>query len=342
MIEVVAREVRQSAVGGRSQFATRNSQIAKHTLGHDIFKNLLESHLARHLMSLYRFSTQDARPGLALVTGGRSGIGKAIASKIASFPFIDHVLLASRSITPEDAREHSKFVAVAADISTEEGRKTVIRLVEKLSDGKSKPLRYLVHSAGTIDPIKSILDVTHDELSHAMRVNVEGPILLSTALYPFLSDATTAGRILHVSSGAAHGPPPIGWSVYGITKAAFFQSFKTMDAEFVHLGGTVRVGSFKPGIVDTAMQGVIRDSPKDSMPLVDKFQNLKDKMSYKAIQAARPPPSGALDSPENVAFFAEWLLLGTTDDEFANVGDPNEYDIRNSALFRKWIAPENL
>ena len=297
-------------------------------------------------MSFCRYSIQDSRPSLALVTGGRSGIGKAIASKIASFPFIDHVLLASRSITPEDAREHSKFVAVAADISTEEGRKTVIRHVEKLSDGKSKPLlRYLVHSAGTIDPIKSILDVTHDELSHAMRVNVEGPVLLSTALYPFLSDATTAGRILHVSSGAAHGPPPIGWSVYGITKAAFFQTFKTMDAEFVHLGGTVRVGSFKPGIVDTAMQGVIRDSPKDTMPMVDKFRNLKDQtIDPKAMipAAARPPPSGALDSPENVAFFAEWLLLGTTDDEFANVGDPNEYDIRNSALFEKWIASENL
>ena len=297
-------------------------------------------------MSFCRYSIQDSRPSLALVTGGRSGIGKAIASKIASFPFIDHVLLASRSITPEDAREHSKFVAVAADISTEEGRKTVIRHVEKFSGGKSKPLlRYLVHSAGTIDPIKSILDVTHDELSHAMRVNVEGPVLLSTALYPFLSDATTAGRILHVSSGAAHGPPPIGWSVYGITKAAFFQTFKTMDAEFVHLGGTVRVGSFKPGVVDTAMQGVIRDSPKDTMPMVDKFRNLKDQtIDPKAMipAAARPPPSGALDSPENVAFFAEWLLLGTTDDEFANVGDPNEYDIRNSALFEKWIASENL
>jgi NAD(P)-dependent dehydrogenase (short-subunit alcohol dehydrogenase family) len=41
-----------------------------------------------------------------------------------------------------------------------------------------------------------------------------------------------AGRVLHVSSGAAHGAPPLGWSVYGITKAAFFQSYPVLEQEF--------------------------------------------------------------------------------------------------------------
>ena len=54
------------------------------------------------------------------------------------------------------------------------------------------------------------------------------------------------------------------------------------------------------------------------------------------------PPKGALDSPENVAFFAEWLLLGTSDEEFSNNGDAGEYDIRDSKLYSKWIPAENL
>lgn len=295
-------------------------------------------------MSFARYATQDTRPAIALVTGGRSGIGKAIANKIASFPFIEKVLLVSRSIQATDAAENPKFVAVAADIGSEEGRQTIVQQVETFSASKSKPLRFLVHSAGIIDPIKSILDVTQAEFSKALLVNVQGPILLSTALYPYLSDTTTAGRILHVSSGAAHGPPPVGWSVYGISKAAFYQSFKTLDKEFVHLGGTVRVGSFKPGVVDTAMQGTIREAPKDSMPVVDNFKNMKAKMTAPTGEQlkARPPPAGALDSPENVAFFAEWLLLGTTDDEFANRDDPNEYDVRKKELYPKWIEAENL
>lgn len=293
-------------------------------------------------MSFTRYAIRDSRPAIAVVTGGRSGIGKSIAAKIADLPFIEHVLVISRSIGPEDVKQNKKFVAVAADIGTEEGRKTIVEQVELLSNSKTKPLRFLVHSAGTIDPIKPILEVSQPELSKAIRVNLEGPLLLSTLLYPFLSDSATAGRILHVSSGAAHGPPPIGWAVYGITKAAFFQSFKSLDKEFLHLGGTVRVGSFKPGVVDTAMQGVIRSAPSDSMPLVDRFQNLKENTTENALEMARPPPSGTLDNPDNVAFFAEWLLLGTTDDEFANADDINEYDIRNKDLFPKWISHEDV
>jgi benzil reductase ((S)-benzoin forming) len=309
-------------------------------------------------MSFARYTVTDSRPALALVTGGRSGIGKAIADKIAAFPFIEKVLLVSRSIQPNDVPDNPKFVAVAADIGSEEGRRTIVQQVEHHSSttsnttttSKSKrPLRFLVHSAGTIDPIKSILDVTQEELSHAMLVNLQGPILLSTALYPYLSSSSdnnndAAGRILHVSSGAAHGPPPVGWSVYGISKAAFFQAFQTMDKEFVHLGGRVRVGSFKPGVVDTPMQGVIRDTSENSMPMVETFRTMKAKVVDVAPHdtEAHPPPSGALDSPKNVAFFAEWLLLGTGDDEFANRDDPNEYDIRNKELFPKWIPAKNL
>lgn len=294
-------------------------------------------------MSFARYAVQDTRSGIALVTGGRSGIGKAIAEKISTFPFIEQVLLVSRSIKPEDVADNSKFVAVAADIGTEEGREKILKEVDSCSGQKSKPLRFLVHSAGSIDPIKSVLDLKQDDIRKALVVNLEGPMLLSTALYPFLSDDKTPGRILHVSSGAAHGAPPVGWAAYGISKAAFYQAFKTLDKEFRYLGGSVRVGSFKPGVVDTAMQGTIREAPKESMPVVGNFQNMKAKVdATEIVQAARPPPKGALDSPENVAFFAEWLMLGTTDDEFANVEDSNEYDIRNASLYPKWIMPENL
>ncbi len=43
------------------------------------------------------------------------------------------------------------------------------------------------------------------------------------------------------SSGAAHGPPPIVWFIYGISKASFYQEFNAMDEKFKHLGGSVGV-----------------------------------------------------------------------------------------------------
>lgn len=304
----------------------------------------------------YAKALAENRPSIALVTGGRSGIGLALAKQIASFPYIEKVLAVSRSISASDVAAVSpKIQALQADVGTEDGRQKIVDCVSQLCNageigdgtGRTKQLRYLIHSAGTIEPIKNILEVKADEFSHAMKVNCESPFFLTTSLYPFmtpLDDAGVAGRVLHVSSGAAHGAPPAGWGVYGITKAAFLQSYRVLEREFREtLGGKVLVGSFKPGVVDTSMQGTIREATSDSMPIVENFKKMKEKTSQSSTATkARPPPAGALDSPENVAFFAEYLLAGTTDEEFANKDDSNEYDIRNKELFPKWINPDQL
>lgn len=300
----------------------------------------------------YAKALVEKRPSIALVTGGRSGIGLAIAKKIAAFSYIEKVLAVSRSISESDiAGASPKIEALQADVGTEDGRQKVVDFVAKLcnnegGDVRTKQLRYLIHSAGTIEPIKNILEVTPGEFSRAMNVNCESPFFLTTLLYPFmtpLDDVGVAGRVLHVSSGAAHGAPPAGWGVYGITKAAFFQSYRVLEREFREtLGGKVLVGSFKPGVVDTSMQGTIREATSDSMPVVDNFKKMKEKTIASSATEAHPPPAGALDSPDNVAFFAEYLLVGTTDGEFTNKDDASEYDIRSTELYPKWINKDKL
>ena len=270
----------------------------------------------------------------------------------------------SRSITAADLSSadddnNNKLVPVAADVSTAVGRQSIVDRVQALcgsttANNRTKQLRFLIHAAGTIQPIRPVLELQPAELRTAMEVNCEGPLFLTTALYPYLqplSPNAIAGRVLHVSSGAAHGAPPVGWAAYGISKAAFFQTFCILEREWRDTG--VVVGSFKPGVVDTPMQGVIREIPESKMPAVQRFVGLKEKQQQQQQQqqqssntsttAARPPPSGALDTPDNVAHFAEFLLLGTTDAEFANAdAHPAEWDIRHEQHFPRWIRPENL
>ena len=291
----------------------------------------------------YAVALSPVRPGIVVVTGGKSGIGRALAEKIASFPFIDEVLAVSRSISDDDVASSPKINALAADVGTQEGRDMIITAVDRLCNDNEKQLRFLVHSAGVIDPIKPILEVKPEELRRAMNINCEAPLFLTTALYPYMCDDTTTGRVLHVSSGAAHGAPPVGWSVYGITKAAFFQSFRVLEREFREsLGGKVVIGSFQPGVVDTTMQGTIRDSSDKDMPVVQAFKDMKEKAEAGDVSKARPPLKGVLDTPQNVAHFAEFLLLGTTDEEFANKDDLSEWDIRNADFFPRWIPEDNL
>jgi len=291
----------------------------------------------------------DTRPALAVVTGGKSGIGRALAIKIASFPFIDQVLAVSRYIKQEDVEGCAKVTPLAADVSTEQGRTAIATEVERICGPRhqrTKQLRFLVHSAGIIEPVTPVLDVLPQDLRQAMNVNCEAPFFLTTALYDYMTplDARgVAGRVLHVSTGAAHGAPPVGWSVYGITKAAFFQSFRVLEREYRELGGSVVVGSFKPGVVDTTMQGTIRSAPKESMPTVDVFKGMKERVALPSeLHKARPPPRGTLDTPENVAHFAEFLLVGCDDETFANRDNPSEWDIRLPENFPLWIPEENL
>ena len=75
------------------------------------------------------------------------------------------------------------------------------------------------------------------------------------------------------------------------------------------------------------------------MPIVRNFQGVKDRAPGGGGEKARPQPKGALDSIESVAFFAEWLLLGTTDQEIAKKDDPGQYDIRNASLYPNGFLP---
>jgi hypothetical protein len=66
--------------------------------------------------------TTPEKSAIVVETGGKPGIGKALALKIASFPFIDCVLGLFRSITDQDVIESRMIQALAADIGTAEGR----------------------------------------------------------------------------------------------------------------------------------------------------------------------------------------------------------------------------
>jgi NAD(P)-dependent dehydrogenase (short-subunit alcohol dehydrogenase family) len=63
---------------------------------------------------------------IALVTGARSGIGKAIADRIATFPHVEKVLAVSRTIAPFETSSSNKLVAVAADLTTAAGRQVIV------------------------------------------------------------------------------------------------------------------------------------------------------------------------------------------------------------------------
>ena len=193
-------------------------------------------------------------------------------------------------------------------------------------------LRFLVHNAGTLGAIAPLSALTRAAFEAALQTNAVGPLFLTQALLPHLGPGS---RVLHVSSGAAHGPQG-GWGAYCASKAALHSLYAVLAAE---LGGSgVAVGSARPGVVDTPMQGRIREEGAGVPAFKEhaRFVALHEGAGGGAGAAAgaRPPPAGALDAPDNVAAFFAWLLLHTEAAEFS----AKEWDIRDAAHHPRWVA----
>lgn len=244
--------------------------------------------------------------GLAIVTGGGTGLGRAIAQELAQHGY--PILVVGRRAEP--LQETAGLIAgacetVAADIATAAGREAVAATVGDRS------IAFLVHNAAVLDPVGLLADISEPEWRQAMQINVDAPLFLTQALLPRLS----GGRILHISSGAARSPLA-GWGAYCVSKAAFYMLYQMLNAEH----SDISTGSLRPGVVDTPMQELIRSQDEDQFPAVERFRNL-----YAA---------GQLRPPAEVASFAGWLLTATEDAAFRQ----HEWDINESTHTAAWLA----
>jgi NAD(P)-dependent dehydrogenase (short-subunit alcohol dehydrogenase family) len=178
----------------------------------------------------------------ALVTGGSSGIGFAIASMLRENGFA--VTLAARTRAKVEAAADSLGAhAVAADVAKEEDCR---RLVDEHRERHGR-LDVLVNSAGVgIAGHIDELDTKHIDLQ--LNVNLRGTMLVTAAALPLLRESR--GLIVNLASIAGTIPSP-QLPVYGAAKAAVIQFTKTLNRGEEEHG--IRATALSPGFVDTPM-----------------------------------------------------------------------------------------
>jgi NAD(P)-dependent dehydrogenase (short-subunit alcohol dehydrogenase family) len=178
----------------------------------------------------------------ALVTGGSSGIGFAIASMLHENGFA--LTLASRTRAKvEVAAETLAAHAVAADVANEADCR---RLVDEHREQHGR-LDVLVNSAGVgIAGSVDELETKHIDLQ--LDVNLRGTILVTAAALPMLRESR--GLIVNIASIAGTGPAgPL--SVYGASKAGVINFTGSLGRNEEKHG--VRATALSPGFVDTPM-----------------------------------------------------------------------------------------
>jgi len=178
----------------------------------------------------------------ALVTGGSSGIGLAIARVLREEQF--DLTLASRTKEKvERAAGDLGAQAVAADVSREEDCE---RLVAEHRERFGR-LDVLVNSAGVgIGGRVEELSTKHWNLQ--LDVNLRGAFMVTRAALPLLKE--TRGLVVNIASIAGTNPAP-GLAAYGASKAALISLTRSLNAELDADG--VRSTAICPAFVDTAM-----------------------------------------------------------------------------------------
>jgi NAD(P)-dependent dehydrogenase (short-subunit alcohol dehydrogenase family) len=178
----------------------------------------------------------------AIITGGSSGIGLAIARMLSGEGF-DLTLASRRAEKVEAAAKELGAVAVAVDVADEAA-------CERLVAGHRERfgrLDVLVNSAG-IGIAGTVESLPAKHLDLTIGVNLRGLFLVTQKAIPLLRESR--GWIVNLASIAGTLPTP-GLSSYGATKAAVISLTRSLNEELD--GDGVRAIAICPGFVDTPM-----------------------------------------------------------------------------------------
>jgi short-subunit dehydrogenase len=207
----------------------------------------------------------SSAPGLAIVTGASTGIGRALAQEFAEHGF-DVVLAADEPqvqvTAAEVARAGISVTAVEADLSTPDGVEAVHRhALEQHAPVTAVALNAAVGVHGPFH--RSRLE---DDL-RLIDLNVRSVVHLAKLLIPGMVDRGN-GRVLMTSSIAAQAPGPFH-ATYAASKAFVHSLAEALRHELRGTGVTVT--SLLPGPTDTAFferagmeETRIARGPKDS------------------------------------------------------------------------------
>jgi NAD(P)-dependent dehydrogenase (short-subunit alcohol dehydrogenase family) len=224
---------------------------------------------------------------VALVTGGRRGIGRAIALALAG---AGADIAVADAVTEDGrldgvAREIEKLgrssLAVKADIS----RTGEVEMMTNSVMARFGRIDILVNCAGVWLPGPTLVDCPEEQWDRVIDVNLKGTYLCCRSVGRIMLKQKS-GNIINLSSQVGLNPG-LGAGAYSISKAGIIMMTRQLALELAHAG--IRVNALAPGIVKTDFNIDLWRGPENERRL------------------AGGVPLGRLAEPEDIARVALFL-----------------------------------
>lgn len=245
------------------------------------------------------------QPKIAVITGGGTGIGLALAEALIKRDY--SVFVIGRRVEPLKTLQAAfpdKVEYLSLDISSKEASTIVTSALA------GRKIDFLVHNAAVVKPFNHLMAISRKAWEKMMATNVSGPLFLTQSL---LQNLKKGSRVLHIGSGAAHKVIP-GIQAYCVSKAAFYSLYRNLRSDL--LEHHVYVGSMLPGVVDTDMQ-------------LDVRLNQKCNISPYLWQHEKP----LIIAPSVVAMFLAWLLCDVDSALFSE----KEWNVYDEDHHTQWL-----
>lgn len=203
----------------------------------------------------------------ALVTGGGSGIGAAVAHRLRT----DGYNVATIDLNPSDT-DYS-YIADVTDRDQVESALTEIR-------SALGPVTILVNAAGK-EVFRRFANISFDEWRTIIDINLHGVFHTTQAVLPDMVEAGW-GRIVNISSSSTHSGAPF-MSAYVAAKSGVNGLTKSLALEYGPAG--ITVNAVPPGFIDTPM--LRASAEKGNLGSIE--------------EAIKRTPVGRMGKPEDIA-----------------------------------------
>ena len=221
---------------------------------------------------------------LYILTGASRGMGAAVAQQLLA---PDHLLLCL-------SRQRNAALDVAGGgveqwaIDLAQPVEAAARLGAWLGqqDAASFTGATLINNAAALTRIGGIEDCSDAELSSALRVGLEAPLLLTAAFLRATRGWAATKRVLNISSGLGRRAMA-GQASYCASKAGMDHLTRALALDEAQKPNGAKLVSLAPGVIDTDMQVHLRAGDPAGFPEQANFIGLKEK--------------GQLTSPDDAA-----------------------------------------